>query len=395
MSEDRPVYGYGRRIREWWGERRTWELNEDIRANIRKYRALIEARQESTDSPTDRRMLDAATEELDAAGRIINFADHRRAPLGSHATSAQIHVNAAKLLWLRSFLSNAQAPREIAPYFDGLQAVVREHLEPDDPRRVAIEELRPDALATGRPDSQEALAKLINAVEVAYAAELREKLRAGSFVHIVWWVAGFLFILVLAVVFLTAFWSKAVPLCFNPPRPMGVSGRGSPVDYIVVCPAGTDDTPFTTELDDNFGAVASWGDYFIVATVGLVAAGLAAASALRKIRGTSTAYQIPVALAALKLPAGALTAILGLLLMRGGFVPGLSALDSSAQIIAWAIIFGYSQELFTKFVDRRGQMVLDAVRGPTSPPLGGVSSKAPSPPGPTATTATAADRQQT
>ena len=33
--------------------------------------------------------------------------------------------------------------------------------------------------------------------------------------------------------------------------------------------------------------------------------------------------------------------------MRGEFVPGLSALDSPAQIIAWAILFGYAQQLFT------------------------------------------------
>ncbi|MFD9860056.1 hypothetical protein [Streptomyces alboflavus] len=74
-----------------------------------------------------------------------------------------------------------------------------------------------------------------------------------------------------------------------------------------------------------------------------------------------------MALALLKLPMGALTAALGLLLIRGGFVPGLSALDSTAQIIAWAIIFGYSQQLFTKFVDNQGQAVLNAVHGPNGP----------------------------
>jgi hypothetical protein len=36
----------------------------------------------------------------------------------------------------------------------------------------------------------------------------------------------------------------------------------------------------------------------------------------------------------------ALVAFLGLLLMRGQFVPGLSALDTSAQILAWALVFG-------------------------------------------------------
>jgi hypothetical protein len=45
--------------------------------------------------------------------------------------------------------------------------------------------------------------------------------------------------------------------------------------------------------------------------------------------------ELLVALALLKVPLGALTAVLGLLLMSGGFVPGLSALDSSAQILAW------------------------------------------------------------
>jgi hypothetical protein len=76
---------------------------------------------------------------------------------------------------------------------------------------------------------------------------------------------------------------------------------------------------------------------------------------------------LPAALAALKLPTGAITAFLGLLLMRGQFVPGLSALDTSAQILAWALVFGYAQQLFTRFVDRQGQTVLDNVNSAESP----------------------------
>ncbi|MFD0489828.1 hypothetical protein ACFQ0O_25485 [Saccharopolyspora spinosporotrichia] len=72
-------------------------------------------------------------------------------------------------------------------------------------------------------------------------------------------------------------------------------------------------------------------------------------------------------MAVLKLPTGALTAVLGLLLMRGEFVPGLTALDTSAQIVAWAIIFGAAQQLFTRFVDERGNAVMQAVAGPESP----------------------------
>jgi hypothetical protein len=89
---------------------------------------------------------------------------------------------------------------------------------------------------------------------------------------------------------------------------------------------------------------------------------VAAATALRSIRGSSEPYGLPVALATLKLPMGAVTAFLGLLLMRGQFVPGLSALDTSAQILAWALVFGYAQQLFTRFVDQQAHTVLDTVR---------------------------------
>ena len=91
-------------------------------------------------------------------------------------------------------------------------------------------------------------------------------------------------------------------------------------------------------------------------------------AAIRKIRGSSERYGVPLTLAALKLPTGAVTAVLGLLLMRGEFVPGLSALDTSAQILAWALVFGYAQQLFTRLVDQQGQTVLNSVRGASNAP---------------------------
>ena len=99
---------------------------------------------------------------------------------------------------------------------------------------------------------------------------------------------------------------------------------------------------------------------------------VATAAAIRRIKGSSERYGLPVALAALKLPTGAITAFLGLLLMRGQFVPGLTALDTSAQILAWALVFGYAQQLFTRLVDQQGQTVLDGVRGADRPQPCGV-----------------------
>ena len=109
-------------------------------------------------------------------------------------------------------------------------------------------------------------------------------------------------------------------------------------------------------------------DVIVIELVGLVAAAIAAAAAISHVRGSSERYGIPVALAALKLPTGALTAFLGLLLMRGGFVPGLNALDTSAQILAWGLVFGYAQQLFTRLIDQQGQSVLNAVRGADTVP---------------------------
>jgi hypothetical protein len=57
--------------------------------------------------------------------------------------------------------------------------------------------------------------------------------------------------------------------------------------------------------------------------------------------------------------------------MRGGFVPGLSALDSPGQILAWAIVFGAAQQLVTRLVDAKAEDVLEGVGTP------GVSKQAP------------------
>ena len=38
------------------------------------------------------------------------------------------------------------------------------------------------------------------------------------------------------------------------------------------------------------------------------------------------------------------------------------ALDTSAQILAWALVFGYAQQLFTRLVDQKAHSVLNTVR---------------------------------
>ena len=101
----------------------------------------------------------------------------------------------------------------------------------------------------------------------------------------------------------------------------------------------------------------------------MLGGGLSAALFLQGLQGTSTPYDVPVALALLKLPSGALSALVGLLFVRGEFIPGLSQLDSQPQILAYAFLFGIAQQLITGAVDRQAQDILTKVpsKEPTTP----------------------------
>ena len=209
--------------------------------------------------------------------------------------------------------------------------------------------------------------KIVTTVRAASSAALRERVRLRNFRNVVVVTTVLMALLAIGVA-VTGFVSpRLIPLCFAPEA----SGRA-----MVVCPTAQSEH-FSTEntqtganvkdIDDYTREAVSHGDILLVELVGLTAAAVASAAAIRRIKGSSERHGLPVALAALKLPTGAVTAFLGLLLMRGQFVPGLSALDTSAQILAWALVFGYAQQLFTRFVDQQGQTVLNNVRGSEAP----------------------------
>ncbi|MGI8809306.1 MAG: hypothetical protein ACR2KK_16010 [Acidimicrobiales bacterium] len=168
---------------------------------------------------------------------------------------------------------------------------------------------------------------------------------------------------------------STIPLCFQPesggqtllvcPTAQSVF-RTEPIPATATSPALPPSDPDVVIRDTVAGT-----DLFVVEMVGLAAAAVAAAAAIRQLRGSSERSGLPLALTLLKLPTGALTAVLGLILMRGQFVPGLSALDSPGQILAWALAFGYAQELFTRLIDKQGQSVLNGVRGADKNPVEG------------------------
>ena len=124
-----------------------------------------------------------------------------------------------------------------------------------------------------------------------------------------------------------------LPLCF-----------GGPEQASLACPAGA--------------ASSQGSDVLLILGLGSLGGVLAAAVAIRKLQAPAMPYDVPLALAVLKLPTGALTALAGLLLVGGGFVPGLSDLDSQQQILAYALLFGYAQQVATRLVDQHARTLL-------------------------------------
>jgi hypothetical protein len=90
---------------------------------------------------------------------------------------------------------------------------------------------------------------------------------------------------------------------------------------------------------------------------GILGGLIAATAGLRRLRTSRSPAGLQLAQLVLKLPAGALTALFGIVLLQSGIIPPLSAV-ANARLAAYAVIFGYAQEALTHFIDRRAANLL-------------------------------------
>lgn len=256
----------------------------------------------------------------------------------------------------------------VAGQMPSLLRHVQRHLRSSDPGRQEFERLAKSLANPDRGSPSEVVErerdKIVATVRAASSEALRENVRLRSFRNIVVSTTVLLSLLAVALGIIGLRSPTLLPLCFAPQDANQIT---------VVCPTNQSDPitpqraglPVSQHARDIDAVVADTVkpmDVIVIELVGLLAAAIAAAATISHVRGSSERYGIPVALAALKLPTGALTAVLGLLLMRGQFVPGLNALDNPGQIVAWGLVFGYGQQLFTRLIDQQGQTVLNSVR---------------------------------
>ena len=360
---------------------------ESTLTRVRELRALCEWATERTSTRPSESLVAALKDHLVAAeeAAVERF---RLTGQGSTIQRAAGNLDAAEADLLQF------APAEyILNQMPSLLNHVQRHLSLDDPRRISFDRV---AKAVGAKDPDRPLSELESAstdgddgselqvtwcrhlkmveqqrglivavVRAASSEALREKMRIASFRNALGAAAAVMTLLAVGVAVLGLVNPHVVAMCFEPQD----SGR-----TVVVCPTSRSEVltangqpvqgdPTPKQIDETIRSTVERRDLFVVETIGFTAASVAAAAAIRNMRGSSEPYGLPIALALLKMPTGAITAFLGLLLIRGGFVPGLSALDTPAQIIAWAIVFGYAQQLFTRYVDQQADVVLGSLRG--------------------------------
>jgi hypothetical protein len=301
---------------------------------------------------------DRARERWDAGGadrfgriqRLLDAADQTaacstRRP-GVWLTGSAINQAFTDLHTARVLLARYTPVDELDEQLRSALVRLRATVPATEARRQAVEE------AVGQTTGERAVETkrwaLQAALEWAYAAADAQYARLRSFRNIVCAVSVVMLLLAAALVLMGLQWPASLQMCFGE--------RGQ------ICPTGT---------------VASGLDALAVAVLGATGGALAGAFSIRKLQGTVTPYGVPLALALVKLPLGALSALTGLLLIHGRFVPGLTDLDTSGQILAYAVLLGVGQQALTALIDRRAQELLDKVpykRGHGDPPA------APAPP---------------
>jgi hypothetical protein len=327
-----------------WPEQ--WAIQASVEADSIEHRMRVALATRPLDE--GRKAAARGIEELLAAAREATRRQGRRrwrGPLdrwrGTSVERAYQSLHAARV-----FLVHLLPDDDVDALAPGVVARAATILRTDDPRRVEIDQL------PSMPPGPAKRATLRQAMELAYDATDQLHVRVRGFRNIL--LSGALLIALLMIVLVVVVQARpnSMPLCFTPSVTATGEQSGSPAGPApvptTVCPSGDRQNP-------------SAGDVTIVAGLGLLGGALAAAFAIRNIRGSSTPYDIPIALAFLKVPSGSLTAVAGILLLGGGFVPGLSELDSQRQILAYALLFGYAQQLGTQLIDKQAQSILNSL----------------------------------
>lgn len=311
-DEERPGFPRRRRI---WVQHVDAEL-EGLLIRIRVLRAPGQL------TPAQEAVAEGVVGLVDRAQRAANRVDPYPSRIMNWWRGTLVEAAYRNLHEARAQMVDLYDAHELNAEIPGVVARVHSTMHISDPRRVGSSDLQSLCVEDQRAWLRRLISDSYDALDMKYS-------RLRNFRNVILSAALVLAMLTAAAVVLMWFRPEFISLCFQ------AEGGG------LNCPSGS-----------GIAEPASW-DVIVVALLGLLGGALATSVAIRKIEGAGTPYDVPVALAWLKVPLGAFVAILGLLGVRGGFVPGLSQLDTQDQILAYALLFGFSQQLFTGVLDSK------------------------------------------
>ncbi len=245
----------------------------------------------------------ASGEAITAAWESVHQAERELAAIETDAEAL------AALPQLRSWMSQVMSDRDLlSSYEQTFDDAVRAHRAPD---RSTLRQAYQDAITSN----------------VDWHASLR------AFRNTLFCLGALLALLLVGLGVWHVLNASVVPLCSSDSRPtcFGTSGATSPARVI-----------FEIEL------------------VGMVGGLLGTAFLLGRLEQAPSRYNLLAPQIALKAVGGAATALIGVLLVESELIVAPAGGRSTAVLLAYAALFGFSQQLLTQFVDRRASDLLSA-----------------------------------
>jgi hypothetical protein len=130
--------------------------------------------------------------------------------------------------------------------------------------------------------------------------------------------------------------------------------------YLLLAIAGGFDPSFFSLCAKGAGAhttcpsghAAGRWDVFLLGFAGLVGGSVGALIILLNAKVSVGPFTLPIAQAAVKLPAGATIALVGLFAVQHGTL-GVLMPQAGNALVAFALLFGVAQQALTRFIDKR------------------------------------------
>lgn len=275
---------------------------------------------------------------------------------GSDQEQAWLAVHAAEV-----HLTLAEPEDAVRAELPALEAKIRAHFRKSDPAATAWIEALKKAREPATPPTPVDRYLVREVKESLFTLSDGDHARIRSFRNILVLAAALVALATLVMALpATSDW---IPLC--QPAEASTSANGTNGDESSATP-NEESSGETEEEDEDDGAHGEnqqddclldrvWQAELLGALGGLAAA----LAGIRRLRGFRNPYNLPLVQALLKIPSGALTGLLGVVLMQGGIV--FLEPQSGGALVAYAVIFGAAQDVVTRLIDRQAGEIAKTV----------------------------------